>query len=157
MNEYALIGSNGPVMSHVMTQLLERGEGVNAMTLYPERVMLDNDRLTVSRLDIASKDTMRQALEGYHTAIIANETDLRNDELDNLILKHFAETVNAAREAGVERLVVIGAKESSAFYLGVLNRHNDLDWVFFTTEGDYAHAAVDEALRPRHHREQAMA
>lgn len=154
MKEIALIGSNGPVMSHVMTKLLERGLSVNALTLYPERVMIDNTQLTVSRLDVASKDRVREALEGYNTVIIANETDLKNDDLDNLVLKYFAQTVTAATEAGVARVIVVGAKDSTAFYVTDLRRRDNIDWVFTNTEGDFAKRVIDEVVNPRYHREE---
>lgn len=155
MKEIALIGANGPVMSSVLSKLLESGNYVNALTLFPERVMLENQQLTISRFDVTSKEATREALEGYSTLVIANETDLQNAELDELILKYFAQTINAARDAGVTRILVVGAKESSAFYLGDLRRHDDVDWVFFTTEGDYATKVAGEVIEPRYHREQA--
>lgn len=157
MKEIALLGANGPVMSHVLSHLLENGLSVNALTLFPEKVMIDNTQLTVSRFDVTSKEATTEALEGYNTVIIANETDLQNDELDNIILKYFAQTVNAARDAGVSRLIVVGAKESSGFYLNDLHRHDDIDWVFINTEGDYAARAAQEALQPRFHREEMAA
>lgn len=155
MKEIALIGSNGRVMSSVLSKLLEKGLSVNALTLYPEKVMIDNTQLTISRLDVASKEGTRDALEGYSTVVIANETDLQDENLDNLILKYFAQTINAAREAGAKRVIVVGAKESTAFYVGDLSRHEDVDWVFFDTEGDYSRRVADEVVEPRYHRENA--
>ena len=154
MKEIAVIGANGTVMSHVLTSLLENGLYVNALTLFPERVMVNNSQLTISRLDVASKERTRESLEGYNTVIIANETDLTNKELNEVILKYYNQTVNAAIEAGVSRLIVIGGPESSAFYMGDLKRHNEIDWVFTTTEGDFARRVTDEVLSPRYHREQ---
>ena len=154
MKEIAVIGANGAVMSQVLTSLLENGLYVNALTLFPERVMVNNSQLTISRLDVASKEHTRESLEGYNTVIIANETDLTNKELNEVILKYYNQTVNAAIEAGVSRLIVVGGPESSAFYMGDLKRHNEIDWVFTTTEGDFARRVADEVLSPRYHREQ---
>lgn len=155
MKEIALIGANGPVMSAVLSKLLEKDLSVNALTLFPERVMVDNTRLTISRFDVTSKEATREALEGYSTLVIANETDLKNAQLDDLILKYFNQTINAAREAGAKRIIVVGAKESSAFYTGDLKRHDDVDWDFYDTEGDFATRVADEVVDPHYHRENA--
>lgn len=155
MKEIAVIGANGTIMSHVLTSLLECGLSVNALTLFPERVMIENSQLTVSRLDAASKERTRESLEGYNTVVIANETDLTNKDLNEIILKSYNRIVNAAIEAGVSRLIVVGGKESSAFYLGDLKRQDKIDWVYTSTEGDYARRVAEEVLSPRHHREVA--
>lgn len=155
MKEIALIGSNGRVMSAILSQLLEKGLSINVLTLYPEKVMVDNTRLTVNRFDVTSKEATREALEGYSTVVIANETDLENEDLDNLILKYFNSVLTAASEAGAKRVLVVGGKESNAFYLGHLNSHSDLDWVYFDTEGDFASKVSEEIISPRYHRENA--
>lgn len=155
MKEIALIGANGRVMSAVMTAMLKRGLSVNALTLFPERVMIDNTMLTVSRFDVTSEEATREALEGYPTVVIANETDLENEELDNLILKYFNQTVKAAGQAGAKRVIVVGAKASNAFYTNHLKNYDDIDWVYFDTEGDFADKVSDEVISPRYHRENA--
>lgn len=152
MKEIAVIGANGTVMSHVLSRLLENGMAVNVMTLFPERVMVENVQLTVSHIDVASHDKMRQSLVGYDTVVITNETDLTNKELNDLALKYYNSIVNAAIEAGVKRVLVVGGKESSAFYTGDLKRHDDVDWVFTTTEGDFASRIAHEVAQGRNHR-----
>ena len=146
MKEIALIGSNGPVMSAVLGSLLAKGLSVEVFSLYPEHVMIDNTQLTVRHYDYASEENMRRSLEGYSTVVIANETDLENEELDNVILKYFPSTLKAIAEAGIENLVVVGAKESNAFYLGHLKQLENTDWKYYDTEGDYA-SRVIEALK----------
>lgn len=155
MKEIALISANGPIAGAVLGSLLERGLSVNVLSLYPERVMLDETRVTISRLDVHSEEAMREALEGYSTLVIANETDLSNDDLDNFILKSFDKALNAASQAGTKRVIVIGAKESNAFYLSHLNRRQDIDWVYFDTEGDFADRVANEIIEPRYHYENA--
>lgn len=155
MKEIALIGANGRVMSAVLSSLLSRGLSVNVLSLKPERVMLDDTRVTVSRLDVYSEENVREALEGYSTVVIANETDLADDAMDNLVLRYFDSTVNAAVKAGVSRVIVVGAKESNAFYLNHLENKNSIDWVYFDSEGDFADSVADEVVRPHYHRENA--
>lgn len=155
MKEIALISANGPVASAVLSRLLEHDLSVNILSLFPERIMLDNSRVTVSRLDVRSEEKVREALEGYSTVVIANESDLQNDELDNIILKYFDKTLNAASQAGAKRVIVVGAKESNAFYLSHLNRREDIDWVYYDTEGDFANRVAEEVVNPKYHRENA--
>lgn len=154
MKEIALIGANGPVMSAVLTSLLERELSVNALTLFPEKVMLDNTRLTISRFDVTNEEAVREALEGYSTLVIANESNLENEAMDDLVLKYFQKTVEAAAKAGITRILVVGGKMSNAFYLSKLKATN-LDWVYFDTEGDFAKYVADEVVAPRFHKENA--
>lgn len=155
MKEIALIGTNGRVMSAVLSKLLQKGLYVNLLSLNPERVMLENTQLTVTRFNVSSPDAIRDNLEGYSTLVIANETDLENETLDNLILKSFPTTLAAAHKAGAKRIIVVGAKESNAFYTGHLKRFNDIDWVYFDTEGNFAEYVADEIVNPKYHKENA--
>ncbi|MBO5267277.1 MAG: NAD(P)H-binding protein [Muribaculaceae bacterium] len=153
MKEIALTGMNGHVFADVLTQLLHRGQAVNAFVSNPERVMLENSDLSVSLLDAANKDALREVFEGYHDVIMTFEDDQTDHEANDFILGHYVGMVNAAREAGVGRLVVVGSPEAEAFFMGDLRRHTDIDWVFISTEGDYAARAVDEVITPHFHRE----
>ena len=142
MKEIALLGVNGPVLADTLTALLEHGSDVDVFTTGPERVMLDTTNVTVNHLDTSSKEETRRQLTGFDTVIIANENDLQNADLNDYILRTYSATVNAAIDAGVKRLIVVGGKDSEAFYCGELRRHKGLDYAFTTTEGDYAAAVV---------------
>ena len=145
MKEIALIGVNGTVLSDTLTALLESGKDVDVFTPNPEHVMLDTTNVTVSRLESADKQATARQLAGFDTVIIANENNLADAELNDFILRTYSHTVNAAIEAGVKKLVVVGGKDSEAFYCGELRRHKDLDYAFTTTEGDYP-AAVSQIV-----------
>lgn len=152
--EIALTGVNGQVFATVLSSLLHRGIAVNAYVNNPERLMVADSNLTVNHLDVATKDSLRESFEGYHDVILTFDDDLENREENDFTLRHYAEMVNAAREAGVTRLVVVGSPQSEAFFTGDLRRHNDIDWVFISTEGDYAARAAEEITSPRHHYEE---
>lgn len=144
MKEIALLGTAGTVFSNVLTALLHKGYSVNTIVTEPEHIMLDTTNVTVSLYDTASKATIRKALEGYNDAVIAYETDFLDAANNDFILRTYAETVNAAIEAGVKRLVVVGNKDSEAFFATELKRRSDLiDGRFISTEGCYACAAAD--------------
>lgn len=157
MKEIALTGMNGHVFADVLTQLLHRQQAVNAFVTNPEHLMLENSALTVSLLDAANKEVLKDSFEGYHDVVMTFEDDQTDREANDFILRNYVEMVNAAREAGVARLVVVGSPESEAFFMGDLRRHTDIDWVFISTEGDFARRAADEVLSPRFHREKYVA
>lgn len=144
MKEIALLGSTGPIYGHVLSALLKNGNSVNVMVTDPEKVMLDTTNVTVTRLDTGSKEATKKELEGYETVVIAYETDFQNVDNNDFVLHTYSPTVNAAIEAGVKHLIVVGARESEAFLHGELRRHKDLiDSVYISTEGNYYQAVVD--------------
>lgn len=142
MKEIAILGTTGPVFGQTLTAFLENNYSVEALVTNPEKLMLDTTNVNIDRLDLSSELATEQQLAGYSVAVLAIENDLQNHDLNDLILRSFSPTVNAAIKAGVKRLVIIGGKDSEAFYLQELNRHDGLNYRFITTEGDYAAAAV---------------
>lgn len=157
MKEIALMGMNSPVLADILSALLHRNMAVNAMVTNPEHLMIDNTLLTVSHVDGKSVDTMAEDLEGYHDAVMAFGDDFTNAESNEFTLHAFPNMVTAARRAGVSRIIVVGSPQSAAFFLGDLRRQDDIDWVYISTEGDFARHAADEVETPRHHREEYMA
>lgn len=142
MKEIALLGTTGPVFGQTLTAMLENNMDVDAFVTNPEKVMLDTTNVTINRLDLSEELATEQQLTGFDIAVFAMESNLADHDLNDLILRSFSPTVNAAIKAGVKRLVIIGGKDSEAFYLQELNRHDGLKYRFITTEGNYAAAAV---------------
>ena len=64
------------------------------------------------------------------------------------------DTVHAAREAGVARVIVVGSPMSTAYFVTDLRRLDDIDWVFVSTENDYPDRVADEIIKPTFHREE---
>ena len=153
MKEIALLGTTNHVFGDVLTSLLEKELSVNAMVDYPEKVMLDDTRLTVTHLPVDQHERVVEALEGYHDAVLTYNDDLQDAYTNDLTLKYFVDTVHAAREAGVARIVVVGSPDSQAFFVSDLRRLDDIDWVFISTEGDYPRRAADEITDPKFRRE----
>lgn len=140
MKRIALIGSTGPVFGNVLTALLEKGYSVMTLVTDPDKVMVNNDRLVIHHLDTSTREDIVSELKGYDTAVIAYETDFLDVSNNDFILRTYAETVNAAIDAGVKRLIVVGNKDSEAFLRGELSRHKEfIESNFRSTEGDYYH------------------
>lgn len=153
MKEIALLGTTNHVFADVLGALLERGLNVNAMVDFPERVMLNDSRLNISHLDVADHDSVEYALSGYDDVVLTYNDNLEDAYTNDLTLKYFIDTVHAARQAGVKRVIVVGSSVSSAYFVTDLRRLDDIDWVFISTEGDYAHRVVCEVVQPRFHKE----
>ncbi len=153
MKEIALLGTVNHVFGDVTGALLARGESVNAMVDYPEKVMLEDTRLTVTHLPVEEHARVVEMLEGYHDVVLTYNDDLTDSYTNDLTLKYFVDTVHAAREAEVARIIVVGSPDSQAFFVSDLRRLDDIDWVFISTEGSYPERVADEIENPRFHKE----
>ena len=153
MKEIALLGTTNHVFGDVLGSLLAQGLAVNAMVDFPEKVMIEDTRLTVTHLPVEQHQRVVEALEGYHDAVLTYNDDLHDAYTNELTLKYFVDTVHAAREAGVARVIVVGSPDSEAFFVSDLRRLDDIDWVFISTEGDYASRAAAEVVEPKFQRE----
>lgn len=153
MKEIALVGTNCRVFADVAGELLANGLSVNAMLDFPEKLMFADDRLTVTHADLARHQSMVDAFRGYHDVVLTYNDDLSDHYTNDLTLRYFVDTVHAAREAGVARVVVVGAPESEAFFVSDLRRLDDIDWVFISTEGDYPVRATREVIEPSFNKE----
>ena len=153
MKEIALLGTVNRVQGDILGELLAQGLSVNAMVDVPEHVMLDDTRLTVTHLPVEEHDRVKEMLEGYHDAVLAYNDDLQDKYTNDLTLRYFVDTVHAAREAGVARIIVVGSPDSEAFFVSDLRRLKDIDWVFISTENDYPGRVAQEIIKPRFHSE----
>lgn len=153
MKEIALVGTVCHVQADVLGGLLARGLSVNAMVDYPEHVMIDDTRLTVTHLPLEDHARVVEALEGYHDIVLTYNDDLSDAYTNDLTLRYFIDTVHAAREAGVARVIVVGSPDSAAYFVTDLRRLDDIDWVFISTEGDFAGHVAEEVTQPHFHSE----
>ena len=153
MKEIALLGTTSHVFGDVLGSLLAQGLSVNAMVDFPEKVMIEDSRLTVTHLPVTDHERTVEALQGYHDAVLTYSDDLQDAYTNDLTLKYFVDTVHAAREAGVARIIVVGSPQSEAFFVSDLRRLDDIDWVYISTEGDFSGRVADELVNPRFHRE----
>lgn len=153
MKEVALVGTTCHVFSDVLSSLLERDVMVAALVDDPEKVMLENGQLTISHLYPADEKAVEDALQGFHDAVLVYDDNLMNPQHNDLTLKSFVPTLTGARKAGVNRVIVVADEDSEAFFVTELKRIDDIDWVFISTEGDFATRAADEVIEPSCHRE----
>lgn len=152
--EIALIGTDDRETGDILSRLMQHNIGVRFFTDTPEKVMVgDDSNVIVSGMDFYKHTLMEESLSGYHDAILVYNDDLSDAATNDLALKTFADTVHAARQAGVKRLIVVASPEATQYYTSTLRRLDDLDWVYISTEGDYADHAVGEIVAPSRHKE----
>lgn len=162
MKKTALIGASGFVGSAILKELLSRGYEVEALVRNPENVKVENPNLTVKKVDVADVKVLAEDLKGYDAVISAYNPGWTNPDIYNLTLKNYPRILEAAKEAGVKRLLIVGGagtlfcapglmvvdsgaipaeimdgvKSLGKFYLETLNNEKSIDWIFFSPAGN---------------------
>lgn len=152
MKEIALTGTTCHVFGDVLGSLLAKGLSVKAMVDYPEKVMVDDSRLITTHLPVEMHDKVIEEFRGYDTAVLTYNDDLQDPYTNDLTLRYFVDTLHAAREAGVKRVIVVASPDSEAFFVSDMRRLDDIDWVFVSTEGDFPTRAAEEVVNPKTHK-----
>lgn len=163
MKKTALIGASGFVGSAILNELLSRGYEVEALVRNPEKITVENPNLTVKKVDVADEKALAGDLKGYDAVISAYNPGWTNPNIYNETLQNYPRIVEAAKEAGVKRLLMVGGagtlfcapglrvvdsgvipaeimdgvKSLGKFYLDILTQENDIDWVFFSPAGTF--------------------
>lgn len=161
MKKTALIGASGFVGGAILKELLSRGYEVEALVRNPENVKVQNPRLTVRKVDVADTKALAADLKGYDTVISAYNSGWANPDIYSLTLQNYPRIVEAAKEAGVRRLLIVGGagtlfcapglrvvdsgaipaeimggvRSLGEFYLDTLSKEKAIDWVFFSPAG----------------------
>ena len=167
MKKTALIGASGFVGSAILNELLARGYKVEALVRNPEKITVENPNLTVKKVDVADEKALAEDLKGYDTVISAYNPGWTNSNIYSETLQNYPRIVEAAKEAGVKRLLIVGGagtlfcapglrvvdsgvipaeimdgvKSLGKFYLEILTKENGIDWVFFSPAGAFVDGA----------------
>lgn len=156
-----LIGASGYVGGAILKELLERGWKVKALVRNPQKILIKNPDLTVDKLDVSNEAALVTALKGYDTVISAYNPGWTNPDIYAETLKNYPKILQAAKAAGVRRLLMVGGagtlfvapglrlvdtgkipdailpgvQSLAKFYLDVLRPEREIDWVFFSPAG----------------------
>lgn len=151
----ALIGASGFVGAAVLKEALNRGHQVTAIVRHPEKISVQNDRLSVVRGDVMDTAALAEQIKRSDIVISAYNAGWTNPDLYNEFLKGSQSIQEATKRSGVKRLIVVGgagslfitpgvqAVDTPGFpadwkpgasaardYLSLLQKEDQLDWTF---------------------------
>lgn len=157
-----LIGATGFVGSAILNELVNRGHKVTAVVRHADKLP---GKLGVEAVeaDVADVDAIAKLAEGKDAVISAYNPGWTNPDIAQLIAENYPKILEAAKRSGVERLLIVGGAgtlfcapglrvvDSGAipdeimdgvrplgdFYLNVLTKENDIDWIFFSPAGAF--------------------
>ena len=160
--EVLLIGATGFVGSAILNELLNRGHKVTAVVRDPAKLE-GKAGVTAVKEDVANVDAIAALARGKDAVISAYNPGWANPDIATLITENYPRILNAAKQSGVGRLLIVGGAgtlfcapglrvvDSGAipeeimggvrplgdFYLNTLMNENDIDWVFFSPAGAF--------------------
>lgn len=162
MKNVVLIGATGFVGSAILKELENRGHKVTAVVRNAAKLP-KNDNITAIEEDVTNVDAIAKIAEGKDAIISAYNPGWANPNIAHDTLTNYPKIVEAAKKSGVPRLLIVGGAgtlfvkpglrvvDSGAipaeimdgvrslgdFYLNILSKENDIDWVFFSPAGAF--------------------
>ncbi|MDL2214678.1 NAD(P)-dependent oxidoreductase [Dysgonomonas sp. OttesenSCG-928-M03] len=164
MKKIVLIGASGFVGSAILKEALDRGCQVTAVVRDPKKITIQSPNLTVKQADVSSAQTVSELSKGADAVISAYNPGWSNPNIYEDTLKIYPAIVEGVKDAGVKRLLMVGGagtlfvspgvrvvdsgaipdaimpgvKALGEFYLNILIKEKDIDWVFFSPAGNIA-------------------
>lgn len=161
MKNIVLIGASGFVGSAILKEALERSYNVKAVVRNPENVKVESKHLQLIKVDVTDIKKLAEIVKGSDVIISAYNPGWSNPNIYDDTLKGYKSIIDAAKQAGVSRLQVVGGAGSllvapgktvlqsgvipDAIKPGVeslakvltdyLLPEKQLDWVFFSPAG----------------------
>ncbi|HCI58407.1 MAG TPA: NAD(P)-dependent oxidoreductase [Bacteroidales bacterium] len=158
MKNVALIGASGFVGTAILNELLNRGHKVTAIVRHPEKIMVKHPNLTVVKADVSDVKSMVNICTGKDAIISAYNPGWDNPNIYEETLKNYPLILEAAKRAGVKRILIVGGagtlfcapgvrlmdagtlpeefmggvKSLAEFYINTLCNEKEIDWVFFS-------------------------
>jgi len=167
MKDVLLIGASGFIGSAILNEALSRGFNVTAVTRNPEKIAVEHPQLHKVKGDILSKKILLPLLKGEKNVVCAYNPGWMNPAIFDDTIKGYANLIECAKKAKVERLLIVGGAGSlfveegvrlvdsgkipEAILSGVKAmamilydlqiNEKELDWVFFSPAGEITHGA----------------
>ncbi len=103
----AIIGASGFIGSYVRDEALARGHQVTAIVRHPEKITVQNPRLTVVKADIL-KDKVDELVKGHDAVISAYSASRSSPDIYNEHVKGAKAIISGVKKSGIKRLLVVG-------------------------------------------------
>jgi putative NADH-flavin reductase len=103
----AIIGASGNIGSFIRGEALARGHQVTAIVRHPEKITVQNPRLTVVKADIL-KDKVEKLVKGHDAVISAYNPGWNNPDIYNEQIKGAKAIIEGVKKSGIKRLLVVG-------------------------------------------------
>ena len=152
-----LIGATGFVGSAILNELINRGHKVTAVVRDPEKIASRNG-VEVVKEDVTNVDGIARLAQGKDAVISAYNPGWANPRQYEETLENYPLIVEAAKKAGVKRLLIVGGagtlfvkpglrlvdtgtlpeawlpgvKSLGEFYLNTLMKEDAIDWIFLS-------------------------
>jgi len=152
----ALIGASGNIGSRILDEALARGHQVTAIVRHPEKITVNNPKLTVVKGDVLN-DAVDALVKGHDAVISSYNPGWTNANIAPDTTKAYNAIVAGLKKAEVKRLMVVGGAGSLEVSPGVqlietmkvpdlirgailamrevlytLRKETELDWAFFS-------------------------
>ena len=113
-----IIGASGFIGSAIRDEALTRGHQVTAIVRHPEKITVQNSRLTIEKADIL-KDDLGKLVKGHDAVISAYNPGWGNPNLYEEQIKGTQNLISGVKKARVKRLLVVGGAGSLEIAPGV--------------------------------------
>lgn len=107
----ALIGPTGFVGSALLTEALQRGHAVTALSRHPEK-LTPQAGLTVARADVLDPAQVADAVTGHDAVISAYNPGWSDPQIHDNFLRGTRAIFDGVKRSGVKRLLVVGGAGS---------------------------------------------
>lgn len=153
----AIIGATGLVGTRVVKEALQRGYEVKAIARKPENLEVTDGKLQKVTADVFNIDALAEVIKGSDAVVSTYNAGWANPNLYDDFIKGSEAIQQAAKQAGVKRLLVVGGAgsleiepgkqlvDSPEFpadwkkgataardYLNILKKEQDLEWTFLS-------------------------
>lgn len=162
MKDVLLIGATGFVGSAILNELVSRGHKVTAIARDTTKVKAAPGVSAVAA-DVANVEEIAALAKGKDAIISAYNPGWANPDIKRLIEVNYPKILEAAKQSGVPRLLIVGGAgtlfvkpglrvvDSGAipaeimdgvrplgdFYLNTLAKEDDIDWIFLSPAGAF--------------------